>query len=123
MIAGMYLCSGLIYGLTWLGFTGLYSHGFTYLVWYIVAIFETALNIAVTWKWKVAGFKGTRLVQRMSLLAFIILGEGIIGASKSIAKLAMNQSVSSAWTAGSIGSIVAIIGIIVWQPSSSGIRC
>ena len=49
-----------------------------YRSFYVIAIFEIATNIVISSKWKVATFKGTHLVQRMSLLTLIILGEGVM---------------------------------------------
>jgi hypothetical protein len=44
----------------------------------VIAVFEIATNIVISSLWKVATFKGTRFVQRMSLLTLIILGEGVM---------------------------------------------
>jgi low temperature requirement protein LtrA len=41
---------------------------------YVVAVFEILANILISSFWKVVTFKGTHLVQRMSLLTLIILG-------------------------------------------------
>jgi len=49
-----------------------------YRSFYVIAIFEIATNIVISSKWKVVTFKGTHLVQRMSLLTLIILGEGVM---------------------------------------------
>jgi low temperature requirement protein LtrA len=49
-----------------------------YRSFYVIAVFEIATNIAVSSKWKAVTFKGTHLVQRMSLLTLIILGEGVM---------------------------------------------
>lgn len=76
------------------------------MAWYVIAVVETCVNIAVSSKWKVVSFKGTHLVQRMSLLTLIIcksrrhpsrcreeltkyniVGEGIIVICKSISKV------------------------------------
>ena len=48
------------------------GHSNAYIAWYVVAVVETIINIAVSSKWKVVSFKGTHLVQRMSLLTLII---------------------------------------------------
>jgi hypothetical protein len=49
-----------------------------YRSFYVISIFEITTNIAVSSKWKAVTFKGTHLVQRMSLLTLIILGEGVM---------------------------------------------
>jgi len=50
----------------------------SYIGFYVVAIFEIAINIVVSSNWKSVTFKGTHLVQRLSLLTLIILGEGVM---------------------------------------------
>lgn len=47
-------------------------HSHNYIAWYVVAVVETAFIIAVSSRWKVVSFKGTHLIQRMSLLTLII---------------------------------------------------
>lgn len=55
----------------------------SYIVWYVVAILETCSTVYVSMIWRrTIGFKGTHLIQRMTLLTLIILGEGLIGISK-----------------------------------------
>lgn len=49
-----------------------------YRSFYVIAVFEIATNIAISSNWKAVTFKGTHLVQRMSLLTLIILGEGVM---------------------------------------------
>jgi low temperature requirement protein LtrA len=50
----------------------------------VIAVVEMILNIAISSRWKVVGFKRTHLVERMSLLTLYILGEGVIDVLKSI---------------------------------------
>ncbi|KAF1961254.1 hypothetical protein CC80DRAFT_488575 [Byssothecium circinans] len=80
-----------------------------YIAWYIIAICETILTVTVSCVWRVISFKGTHLVQRMSLLTLIILGEGIIVICKAISKIVKNEFL---WTSAVIGQIVAAILII-----------
>lgn len=49
-----------------------------YLAWYVLAVVETFLNIGLSLVFDVLSFKGTHLVNRMVLLTFIIMGEGVI---------------------------------------------
>jgi len=113
LTAAVYLISGLIYGLTFLGFEHDSDNGHTYVAWYVVAAVESICNIIISTKWNVVSFKGTHLIQRMNLLTLIILGEGIINACKNIAKLVKIENAKDAWTAASIGSIIAAVVIIV----------
>ncbi|KAF2627106.1 hypothetical protein BU25DRAFT_411189 [Macroventuria anomochaeta] len=82
-----------------------------YIAWYIIAISETILTVAVSCYWTIISFKGTHMVQRMSLLSLIILGEGIIVICKSISKIVKNEFL---WTASVVGQIIAGILIIYW---------
>ncbi|EWC46848.1 hypothetical protein DRE_03860 [Drechslerella stenobrocha 248] len=50
-----------------------------YIGWYVILALETMSVLAISLKWKVVGFKGTHLIQRMGLLTLIVMGEGIIG--------------------------------------------
>ncbi|KAK6351219.1 hypothetical protein TWF718_004389 [Orbilia javanica] len=50
-----------------------------YIGWYVVLSLEAVLVLSISLKWKIVGFKGTHLIQRMGLLTLIVMGEGIIG--------------------------------------------
>ncbi|KAJ4369717.1 hypothetical protein N0V83_005480 [Neocucurbitaria cava] len=80
-----------------------------YIAWYIIGLSETVLTVAVSCVWRVVSFKGTHMVQRMSLLTLIILGEGIIVICKSISRIVKNDYL---WTAPVVGQIIAAVLII-----------
>lgn len=80
-----------------------------YIAWYVIGISETILTVAVSCIWRVISFKGTHMVQRMSLLTLIILGEGIIVICKSISKIVKNEYL---WTAAVVGQIITAVLII-----------
>lgn len=75
-----------------------------YIAWYIIAISETILTVTVSCIWRIISFKGTHMVQRMSLLTLIMLGEGIIVICKSISKIVKNEFL---WTSAVVGQIIA----------------
>ncbi|KAK6354930.1 hypothetical protein TWF696_004058 [Orbilia brochopaga] len=50
-----------------------------YIGWYVILALEAVLVLAISLKWRIVGFKGTHLIQRMGLLTLIVMGEGIIG--------------------------------------------
>jgi len=75
-----------------------------YIAWYVIAISETILTVTVSCVWRIISFKGTHMVQRMSLLTLIILGEGIIVICKSISKIVKNEYL---WTVSVVGQIVS----------------
>lgn len=58
---------------------------------YIVAILETVFVTAVSSIWRQIAFKGTPLVERMSLLTLIILGEGAIAIAKACQNVAYSD--------------------------------
>ncbi|KAL1601471.1 hypothetical protein SLS60_006386 [Paraconiothyrium brasiliense] len=80
-----------------------------YIAWYIIALCETLTTVAVSCIFRVISFKGTHMVQRMSLLTLIILGEGIIVVCKSISKIVKNEFL---WTAAVVGQIIAAVLVI-----------
>ncbi|KAF2203015.1 hypothetical protein GQ43DRAFT_412506 [Delitschia confertaspora ATCC 74209] len=77
-----------------------------YIAWYVVGICETLITVAVSCIFRSISFKGTHMVQRMSLLTLIILGEGIIVICKSISKIVENDYL---WTAPVVGQIISAI--------------
>ncbi|QSZ36968.1 hypothetical protein DSL72_009060 [Monilinia vaccinii-corymbosi] len=102
--------AALVYFTTFFGFTNETSKaGKVIIVWYITAVLETAANIVISSKWKVLSFGGSHLVQRMTLLTLIILGEGIIGVSKSIADI---TKIEDTYKASLILTIISAVGII-----------
>ncbi|PMD60148.1 uncharacterized protein K444DRAFT_589316 [Hyaloscypha bicolor E] len=80
-----------------------------YRSFYVIAIFEIATNIMVSSNWKAVTFKGTHLVQRMSLLTLIILGEGVMTTVQKITTIVYNEH---AWDGPTIGTIIAAISIV-----------
>lgn len=51
---------------------------YVYLAWYVLVVAETLINVGLSLVFDVLSFKGTHLVNRMVLLTFIILGEGVL---------------------------------------------
>ncbi|KAI9054768.1 hypothetical protein LZ554_001917 [Drepanopeziza brunnea f. sp. 'monogermtubi'] len=87
LIVGSNLFAALLYFSTFFGFKPDNPQNRVFILWYVTAVLETAFNIVVSSKWEVLTFQGTHLIKRMSLLTLIILGEGIIAFSKSIATI------------------------------------
>ncbi|TVY68728.1 hypothetical protein LSUE1_G006963 [Lachnellula suecica] len=110
LLAGINFVAAMIY----LGITFVFTNEESnqgYIAFYIVAVAEIGGNIVVSSRWKAATFKGTHLVQRMSLLTLIILGEGVIVVCNNIGKIVKNSN-SGAWDSETIGILVAAITII-----------
>ena len=113
-IAATYLVAAIVYfGL----FFAFKSRGdkinHTCIVWYVVAILETLIATCVSSVWRrgrVISFKGSHLVQRMSLLTLIILGEGVMGLAKQCQAIVKSKVFDfSGSTITNIGSAVLII--------------
>lgn len=80
-----------------------------YIVWYVIGLLEITVTVGVSMFWRVISFKGTHMVQRMSLLTLIVLGEGIIVICKAISKVVKNYIL---WTPEMIGQVIAAVLII-----------
>ncbi|KAF6818898.1 hypothetical protein CPLU01_13187 [Colletotrichum plurivorum] len=55
-----------------------------YYVWYIILAIEAAIALGISSVWRNLGFKHTHLTERMGLLTLVIIGEGAIGATKTV---------------------------------------
>lgn len=62
---------------------------------YVVAVAETILVTAVSMTWKQLSFKDTHLVERMTLLTLIILGEGAIAVAKAVQDITFSDGLFS----------------------------
>jgi len=67
------------------------------------------VTIGISCNWRVISYKGTHIMQRMSLLSLIILGEGIIVITKAISKVVKNNYKFDATLVSQIVSAVLII--------------
>lgn len=111
LVMGSYTVAAILYG----AFTAAFPKGndYTtsnvYIAWYIISIAETLLTTAVSCRWRVISFKGTHLIERMSLLTLIILGEGIMVVCRAISKIVRNYYI---FTASVVGQIIAAVLII-----------
>ncbi|MFI5420433.1 MAG: low temperature requirement protein A [Nitrososphaerales archaeon] len=85
----------------------------TYIAYYIVVCLEAGAVIAISCFWRVVSFKHTHLVERVGLLTLIIMGEGIIGMTKSVSQILQNSTSTSS---NDIGVIIAAVLLIyfIW---------
>ncbi|KAF2761448.1 hypothetical protein EJ05DRAFT_498000 [Pseudovirgaria hyperparasitica] len=79
-----YCISAVAFGLMTLAFRRIPFLSNVYIVWYVILALEIAGVLSVSTVWRDLGFKLTHLVERMSLLTLIIIGEGILGVGKTI---------------------------------------
>ncbi|OAL55498.1 hypothetical protein IQ07DRAFT_607828 [Pyrenochaeta sp. DS3sAY3a] len=107
LVTGMSLIAALIYGALTAAFPRtrydvlgreILQPSSVYIAWYVVGISETVVTVV-----------GTHMIQRMSLLTLIILGEGIIVICKSISRIVKNDYL---WTVPVVGQIIAAVLII-----------
>lgn len=71
------------------------KHRLVYLVWYAVAFLESVAAITISCCWRMLSFKKTHLMERMSLLTIIVIGEGAIGVTKTVSKLMGKQGLDA----------------------------
>ncbi len=86
---------------------------------YIVCFIEAIVVVIVSSIWRVLSFKHTHLVERIGLLTLIIMGEGIIGLTKSVAKILTK---SGDITSSDLGTIVAGGFLVVSDLYLNGLR-
>jgi len=85
------------------------SKRLVYLVWYIMMALEAIGVIAISSFWRMLSFKKTHLMERMSLLTIIVIGEGAIGVTKTVGKI-----MKSGLTVEGCFLIMCIIVILVF---------
>jgi low temperature requirement protein LtrA len=88
--------------------------------WYVVSVVEALVILAVSSRWRILSFRHTHLVERVGLLTLIILGEGIIGMTKSLSSVMQGTTTV---TGGSIGLVVCAVLIIVRGHQWRRARC
>lgn len=87
-----------------------HSESNAYIAWYLVAILESIVSIAICYRWPHVGLKGTHVGERMSLLTLIILGEGIFLLMEALASYV---EASWSWVPSTISNIACCVLIIV----------
>lgn len=106
------LCGGAYYSMV-PAFSASSGNGLgIYYVWYIIIGIEVAVVIGTASIWRKLSFKKTHLMERMGLLTLIIIGEGAIGATKTVAKLMSKSGL----TFEGCFLIVCIVLILVRPP-------
>lgn len=110
LIAATHAVAALVYlGLYWTLHPNSEGSNNSFIAWYVIAIAETAVATTVSCVWRVVSFKGTHLVERMSLLTLIILGEGVMGLAEKCQ--AIGKSYLFTFDPSTIGNIVC--GILI----------
>lgn len=63
---------------------------YVYVAWYVVSVLEVLATVGLSLRWKVLSFKGTHLINRMAMLTFIMIGEGVIVVATGVGKIVVN---------------------------------
>jgi low temperature requirement protein LtrA len=84
---GTYLITGIAYAAMVAAFPTSKErvHGVT-AVWWIAMAIEVCSTIGVSMVWRKLSFKRTHLPERLGLLTLIVVGEGAIGATKTVGR-------------------------------------
>ncbi|KXT17759.1 hypothetical protein AC579_3643 [Pseudocercospora musae] len=110
LMAGTYFIAAIIYlGIFWSFRPVEEGLDHTYIAWYVVAILETIVATTVSSIWRNISFKGTHLIQRMSLLTLIILGEGTNLFFKC--QRIVHSEGALSFTASTVGNILSAVAI------------
>ncbi|KAK1828879.1 hypothetical protein QBC39DRAFT_288437 [Podospora conica] len=107
LAAGVHFVAALVYLGTAFAFQG--GSGALWVTWMVVTALEMVLQVAFSLKWTSLSFYGTHLCPRISLLSFILMGEGIITVCLSVGRIVVN---ANQWTSPTIGNVAAGIAII-----------
>lgn len=93
------------------------SWGFKYksishihVVWWVLLPVESLIIVTISSIWRMLSFKETHMNERLSLLTMIIIGEGVIGVSKTVGYLWPTEE---APTGGNIIAILSIVAMLV----------
>lgn len=88
------------------------AHNGIYIVWYIIMILETIGVLVISIIWKMLSFKKTHLMERMSLLTLIVIGEGAIGVTKTVSRM-MGKNGLDVEGCSLIMCIIAVL-VLLW---------
>lgn len=92
MAAINFACAMIYLGLSFC-FRGHNTH--VYITWFVLAGVETFLTVALSLASDVLSFKGTHLINRMTLLTLIIIGEGVVVICHAVTVIVVN---SNSWS-------------------------
>lgn len=115
LMIGLYLLAlGAFAAMTPAFKEGDFSRRSVYIVWYIMMIIEAIAVITISSVWRMLSFKKTHLMERMSLLTLIVIGEGAIGVTKTVSRLMGKYGLD----VEGCFLVMCIIGVLVSHRSS-----
>jgi low temperature requirement protein LtrA len=91
-----------------------------YVVWYVVMVLESIAVITISSKWRMLSFKKTHLMERMSLLTLIVIGEGAIGVTKSVSRIMGKYGLEFEGCALIMGVIIVLVSFSSIKYSPNG---
>jgi low temperature requirement protein LtrA len=89
------------------------AHKGIYVVWYIIMILETAAVVTISCCWRMLSFKKTHLMERMSLLTLIVIGEGAIGVTKTVSRIMGKSGLEVEGCAQVMCVIVVLVSLLL----------
>lgn len=117
---GIYAASGIAFLVTFLvdrrtQITG--AEGASHVnSWYVILAIEIIGVVVVSSIWRVLSFRHTHLVERVGLLTLIVMGEGILGLTKSVAYDVKGMNVLIWSEAGVvIPAVIVIVSLMALQ--------
>lgn len=75
-----------------LGFTFSGGNRSLYAIWFVITAIEIIVSVGLSLKWKVLSFQGTHLASRISLLTFILMGEGLCLVCLGVVRIVQNAN-------------------------------
>ncbi|KAI1917873.1 hypothetical protein LOZ04_002591 [Ophidiomyces ophidiicola] len=103
---GVLFTSAMIYLI--LAFAATKEHGrYAYLAWYIIPFFEALFMVVISSRWESLSFKDTPIVERFGGMTLMVLGEGIVGMTKTVSSITKGTQYPTAV------SVVLITGYLI----------
>jgi low temperature requirement protein LtrA len=93
IMVGLNVVSGFVFLGVAFAFNG--SNKALYSIWLVITAIEAIVTVGLSLKWEVLSFQGTHLAPRISLLTFILMGEGIAIVCVSVVRIVTN---ANAWS-------------------------
>ncbi|KAL2071971.1 hypothetical protein VTL71DRAFT_11314 [Oculimacula yallundae] len=113
LIIFTFLVSGACLSATNLSFTDKAVSN-AHIIWWIVLPAESIIVVTISSVWRTLSFKETHINERLSLLTMIIIGEGVIGVTKTVGYLWPTEQLPTWGNAVAMLSIIVML-LLMWQ--------
>lgn len=81
-----------------------------HILWWTILPIESIIIVTISSVWRMLSFKATHMNERLSLLTMIIIGEGVIGATKTVGYL---WPIGYAPTWGNALALLSVVFLLV----------